>query len=63
MTVFSNYDTSNMPVDAIMPGLVHPLRRDYAAPWNENLVLHKYFGYRVADGIKLIKQILKKWIT
>jgi hypothetical protein len=63
MTGFSNYDTANMPVEAFMSGLVHPLRRDYAASWNENLVLHKYFGYRVVDGIKLIKQILKKWIS
>jgi hypothetical protein len=55
MTGFSNYDTANMPVEAFMPGLVHPLRRDYAASWNENLVLHKYFEYRVVDGIKLIK--------
>jgi hypothetical protein len=52
-----------MLVEATMPGMVYPLRRDYAASWNETLVLHKYLGYRVVDGIKLIKQILKKWIS
>jgi hypothetical protein len=48
-----------MLVAASMPGLVHTLRRDYAASKNEKLVLHTYDGYRVVDGIKLLKQILK----
>jgi len=63
MAEFSNYNTANMLIEAIMPGVVHPLRRNYAASWNENLVLLKYFGCRVVDGIKLIKQILKKWFS
>jgi hypothetical protein len=53
MEEFHNYNTVNMLVEATMPGVVHPLRRNYAASWNENLVLHKYFGYRIVDGIKL----------
>jgi hypothetical protein len=60
MTGVSNYDSANMLVEVIIPGMVHPIRRDYAASRNENPVLHKYFGYRIVDGIKLIKQILKK---